>query len=608
MAGQVFISYRWGSASSDAVARLAAALRLRLGATIPLDVERRKIEGKPLREQIKNDLKGSDIIIIAIHPDWIEAIPRLHDPDDLVRLEIETALEFGLKAVPVLLNKARRPERKELPDSLHLVADLPAVVFGQHETYEASVIQLAKTIEASLPKAGLRAMTWFADNSPINVMFALMILGALLLFTSRALDIHTLHLPMTVDTSIDGRIPTFADINREVGVLMAWNWAVALVLITPIMFFTFANTLRTAKQLLDVLQFRKMIYYIDERGVNAPLMARRLWEAVARPSSIWCQAFAAIAVVLGTYQWWYYSGQFHFKPQPPLFADFLKSFMQFSTGPDWNIAWALFPALASEGDQIAVFSLLMYLVYGIGSMLTYSYYAFLFNFFAELSQLATSADVKTGTTLRLDVRDRDSGGLGAFKIIQRDHAAFCLWTLLAMYLMALRNAYLPLVCRIPAGVVAMLGGDDARLAQCSSMPAFASNIYYSMSYFGRTLFSGHADLSVLVHTYSEQNPFILGSALYVCFIASFFFLISSRMKSIVQTARDHGDPRLADNLLKRIRFENGRVMVIMTAGALSIVFLNLGLIVVALALILFPAEYVWSRVFSKSPRQVAEAT
>lgn len=194
----------------------------------------------------------------------------------------------------------------------------------------------------------------------------------------------------------------------------------------------------------------------------------------------------------------------------------------------------------------------MYLVYGIGTVVTYSYYAFLFNFFAELSQLATSAGVRSGTALRLDVSDRDSGGLAAFRNIQRDHAAFCLWTLFAMYRMAVRNAYLPLVCRVPAGVAAMLGDGQAQLAQCGHMAAFASTIYYSAVYFARTLFAGHPDFGVLFHTYSEQNQFVLGPVLYVCLITSFFVLISNRMKSIVETARHRADPELADNLLRRI--------------------------------------------------------
>jgi hypothetical protein len=141
----------------------------------------------------------------------------------------------------------------------------------------------------------------------------------------------------------------------------------------------------------------------------------------------------------------------------------------------------------------------------------------------------------------------------------------------------------------------MLASDEARLAQCSSMPGFASNIYYSALHLVRSIGEGRPDFGILFHSYSEPNFIVKGSGLYVCLIASFFILISSRMKAIVETARHQGDPHLAADLLRRIRFENGRVITIMALGALSVVYLNLGVVVLLAALILFPLEYVWTR-------------
>jgi hypothetical protein len=615
MAGSIFISYRWGATtSSDAVGRLSATLQQKLlKNAVVLDVQNRPSGVERLRERIQNQVKAADVMVIAIHPDWIEEMPRLHNKDDLVRLEIEAALEFGLKIIPVVLNGARLPEPSELPESIRALADMPAETVGVRDTYEAGIDRLAISIRRILPGRTLRGLSWLANSSPINVALALAIVGALMLFGSRVLDIHILHLAVDVQARLGAAPEAAVRIEREVGLLMAWNWALALVIITPAMFLLSATTLRHAKELLDGLQHRKMMYYVDEPGRSTPITARRLWEAVARPSAVWCQAFAALALVLGTYQWWLYSGQWYFKHT----TFDLASFLQASTGPDWNIAWAIRDALtdgkpvimslAANAPIIAIFVLLMYLVYGIGSAVTYSYYAFLFNFFSELSQLATSAGVRSGQALRLDVSDRDAGGLAAFRTIQRDHAAFCLWTLFAMYLMALRNAYLPPVCRVPAGVAAMVGSDGAGLAQCSNMGSFASNIYYSAIHFVGTLLSGKPDFGVLFHTYSEQNPFVLGTALYVCLITSFFVLISSRMKSIVETARHHADPSIADNLLRRIRFENGRVIAIMAIGALSMVFLNLGALVVIVALVLFPLDYLWSRMSTRPKRQDVQA-
>lgn len=609
MAGDVFISYRWGPTSSDAVGRLAEVLKDQLGRdAVCVDIDSRN-DGTGLRRRILDQLKAAEVILIVIHPDWSEAVPRLRDAEDLVRFEIEAAQEFGLKAIPVLLNGATLPKEEDLPESLKGIPDLPSVTIATHLGYKAEVSKLAADIKAALPNATLRALRWVANNSPMNATLALMILGALMLFGSHILNIHTLmYKNVSIETRFGVDIDTSAVLPvREAGLLMAWNWSVALLLITPAMFLLSANTLRHAKQLLDTLQHRKMMYYVDAGGQTTPLTARRQWEAVARPSAVWCQAFAVLAFVLGVYQWWQYSGQWYFKRQDFDSAAYLDAFMMLSTGPDWNIAWAIVAGLRDNALVIALFVLLMYLVYGIGSALTYSYYAFLFNFFAELSQLATSAGVRAGMTLRLDVADRDAGGLATFRTIQRDHAVFCFWTLFAMYLMALRNAYLPLVCRLPAGVSRMFADDAARMGQCSNMAAFSSNIYYSSVHFVRSLFSGAPDFGILFHAYSEQNQFVMGPALYVVLIASFFFLISSRMRAIVETARHEADPQLAAGLLRRIKFENGRVLTIMAMGALSVVFLNLGPIVVALALVLFPIEQAWSRVTSRQQPRVAQA-
>ncbi len=584
MPGHVFISYRWGTASSDAAGRLYSELQRQLPQDrINLDVQNRPT-GEGLRKRIQDDVKAADVMLLAIHPEWLAAIPRLNDQDDLVRLEIEAALEFGITIIPVLLNGSVMPTGGLLPASIQPIANLPAVTIGEHAAYAAGIDRLCRDIRGTLPGTFLRLLNWVANNSPANVVLGLMILGALMIFLSRMLEIHTFSILVRVMALFGQGQETELEVKREVGLMMAWNWTAVVLLITPAMYVIFANTLRHAKELLDILQFRKMVYYIGEPGVTEPIGARRLWESVARPTSSWCKVFAAIAVVLGTVQWWQYSGQWFFKGYSG------QRFMLISTGPDWNIGWAIVDALAPSGLAITAFVLLMYIVYGVGSFLTYSYYAFLFNFFAELSQLATSAGSRSSEALRLDMSDRDAGGLASFRTIQRDHAAFCLWSLFAMYLMALRNAYLPLVCRLPAGVASSLVDDDSRLGQCSNMVSFSSNIYRSTAHFVGSVLGGAPDFGVLFFAYSEQNLFVLGSLLHVCLITSFFYLISSRMTAIVETARHGADSEVADVLLRKIRFENGRVIAIMSIGALATIFLNLGPLVLFVAMATYSLE------------------
>ena len=45
--------------------------------------------------------------------------PRIGDPDDVVRLEIEAALELGVPVIPVLVGDASMPTTDQLPPTLH---------------------------------------------------------------------------------------------------------------------------------------------------------------------------------------------------------------------------------------------------------------------------------------------------------------------------------------------------------------------------------------------------------------------------------------------------------------------------------------------------------
>jgi hypothetical protein len=573
LSGEVFISYRW--TSSDAAARLAGALQQRLGASLlTLDVE--KQDAGNLREQIQDDLRDARVLVVLIHPEWIAALPRLHDPDDWVRLEIEAANEFGIPIIPVLVNGAKMPAKRELPESVQSLTDDRAFVLPEHATYELQVDKLTAILRRLLPGRTVRGLEWLAGNTGGNFAFATIILGALLLFASRMIDIHTIHFTTEVATRI-GDQQGVAQITREVGALMAWNWVVTLLVITPMMAFLFNHTLREAKELLKVMQVRRMIVYVRDANSSSTVHSRGLWEVVILPTSRWCQVFIVIAIVLSLVQWWQYSGQWW------LWRSYShESFLQTSTGEDWNIGWHLgVPHLAESAPAIATLSLCMYLVYGIGSAVTFSYFAFLFNFFSELSSLATSAGVRSNRILRLDEADKESGGLATFDKIQRDHARFCYWSIFAMYLMALRNAYLPPVCRLPEGVASA----PDMLQNCSTMGGFASNIYLSLQHMVRTLLEGRPDFSILFWTYSEQNTFVVGSLLYAALITSFFYLISWRMTSIIEMARASGDSHVGDPLLRQIRSQNVRALVIMVAASISTVFLNLGPLVLILALL-----------------------
>lgn len=583
MTMEVFISYRWGKESNQAVRLLVKSLEPLIGKNrIYFDVDDNS-GCDDLPQHIEKNIRNARVLIVAIHPDWISDIQRLFERRDFVRLEIEMALNLGVQIVPVLLGGAKVPKAEILPGEIRALADIPMHNLGDHQNYDTDVKKLADYISQRIGSKTELAISRFADRSALNHAFGAAILGALLLFLSRLLDIHFIQIDTKIDVFIR-RIKVVPQVNfiREVGVLMAWNWVVIQILVTPSMIIIANNTLREAKELLDSLRIRKMITYISTScsGVTQSSI-RHLWDVVVRPTASWCNVFVVIAMVLGAVQWWQYSGQWYFRPDGFVH----KLFMETSTGPDWNIGWALgVELIADSGLRITAFSFAMYLLYGLGSAITFSYYAFLFNYFSELTQLSLRAGEQASMILRLDESDLSSGGLGALSRIQRNHAKFCYFSVFSMYIMALRNAYLPLTCRLPYSELDVTQAIEEANKSCASMISFASMVFTSSLSFTQTLFQGTPDFGLLFHTYSEHNIFVVGSMLHALLIAAFFYLISSNMQSIIDSARSDLNPSVGADLSNRIRRENMIVLTILLLGSVSTIFLNLGPIVLLLAL------------------------
>src|ERR1700761_4255959 len=113
--GGVFVSYRRED-GSDAAGRLAARLVGRLGAErVFIDVD--AIEpGMDYVEALTSGVGACAVLVAVIGPGWLAAAGkrgrRLDDPDDWVRVEVRTALERGVRLIPVLVGDAPMPTRE----------------------------------------------------------------------------------------------------------------------------------------------------------------------------------------------------------------------------------------------------------------------------------------------------------------------------------------------------------------------------------------------------------------------------------------------------------------------------------------------------------------
>jgi hypothetical protein len=142
----IFICYRRGDSAGHA-GRLADALVEKFGPnSVFMDVD--TIEpGVDFVEEIDRAVGHCDVLIALIGPHWLGAADargrRLDDPQDLVRLEIETALDRKIRVIPALVGGADMPTQDQLPGTLTNLARRNAVELS--DTRFRSDVQLLFT-------------------------------------------------------------------------------------------------------------------------------------------------------------------------------------------------------------------------------------------------------------------------------------------------------------------------------------------------------------------------------------------------------------------------------------------------------------------------------
>jgi hypothetical protein len=122
MAGKIFINYR----REDSIG-MAGRLHDRLAQTFGrdnlfMDVDHIPV-GADFVAHLKSQLAACSVLLVVIGPNWLNAKDesgerRLDNPDDFVAIEIAAALARDIRVIPVLVDGARMPKTKELPDSL----------------------------------------------------------------------------------------------------------------------------------------------------------------------------------------------------------------------------------------------------------------------------------------------------------------------------------------------------------------------------------------------------------------------------------------------------------------------------------------------------------
>lgn len=187
---KIFISYR-RSDTKGVAGRIYERLKSTFGSDdVFLDTE--GIGIGPFPKQIEDALKGAKVFLILIGDQWAtipdadSGLPRLNNPDDWVRKEVETALQRYRLArnkkdrvviIPMLVDGALMPQKSALPHSLQALIDFNAFpvrsVAGFSPDTDRLIAEIKKVLRPARP-------WWFLA---LLATVAALVLGLALLFS-----------------------------------------------------------------------------------------------------------------------------------------------------------------------------------------------------------------------------------------------------------------------------------------------------------------------------------------------------------------------------------------------------------------------------------------
>lgn len=147
---RVVISYRRDDASGHA-GHLYADLAQRFGEDhVFLDIDN-IAPGLDFAEVITDAIHSADVLIVVIGRRWLSGTDRhgrrkIDQPDDFVRLELESAIDKGLRVLPVLVQEAEMPLTEDLPPSLATLARRNALEISD-KRWKHDVAELVGVLE-----------------------------------------------------------------------------------------------------------------------------------------------------------------------------------------------------------------------------------------------------------------------------------------------------------------------------------------------------------------------------------------------------------------------------------------------------------------------------
>lgn len=151
--GRIFVNYRRED-TAYAAGWLFDRLSDRFGdEEIFKDIDSIEL-GDDFVDKITTAVASCDVFLALIGDRWLTITgasgePRLHASDDFVRVEIEAALERGVRLIPILVDGAHMPGREQLPTSMASMTRRQALELSPSR-FDFDVARLLDAVERTL--------------------------------------------------------------------------------------------------------------------------------------------------------------------------------------------------------------------------------------------------------------------------------------------------------------------------------------------------------------------------------------------------------------------------------------------------------------------------
>jgi hypothetical protein len=126
--------------------------------------------GVDFHDHLQEILADCGALLVVIGKSWRSQRKgqpaRIMDPDDWVRIEVETALQRGIPVIPLLIDGASLPGRDQLPESLWPLLRRNALPVDSGRDFHAQLTRLARDLRLHLDPEAARTDVVATNPAP----------------------------------------------------------------------------------------------------------------------------------------------------------------------------------------------------------------------------------------------------------------------------------------------------------------------------------------------------------------------------------------------------------------------------------------------------------